>query len=1353
MANFSDDTMASINYFDITNLPLPNITMDQSVPTINSASLKTPGKTSPLGIMSSQGIGGPGRTMKECEDHLGILKKENFNLKLRIYFLEERMGITSADEDAIKKNIELKVENESLKKELIEKQELLSQAAKAIELIEEQKQVYARNETQYQQTLEQERERVNKLEKELEDNRLKLTDITYYEETFGITPEKALEYEEKLHKVEEIKSSLESELKQLSASLEEERNWAQELENERDQLKNRLESKILCKEKLSLKRDREMEVLSEKLKVLEEQAFKTENLLQQFKKEIIEKNKIIDQKSVSLEEKSKAYDEVSEVAEKRKKQIDQLRLSIKSRDDALTDLNSKNRSLLSQFENNSTKRSLSSDSQSTFMEESQNFRRICSLNSPTKSFYSSSDLKPSIERTRGSCDFNNGFDKKDIQELKKELDDRDRDIKKKEETKKQLMLKLYSVQQSADVTDQKLKKLEIDHKKAIQMIQGFLKRHEQLEDKQAKKDRRIMDLEVEVSRLQNENTKAGRSSISTSMRKNSSNELIDGPERDHNTQQRFEEMESKINDLQNQIAAMKAGKNILEKRIQIETDELLDRLQDKDLKIESLQYEKNFIKDQLQTQNEELYKLKEICNRINEKSKDLINIDDLRKELIEKNLELEERKNQIDHLTKELLIKTQNLQQLVNTELWSKNKEIAKLHNHITSFRYLGKIMNKSDITEYSAIYQLNALIKELNNIGIQVSLMNDIIQLNYINSDKSKNVLTITNYIHKLVIQKNELEKEVDYLKWLKFISKPINKIDNEICNSIGNGNKHYYVLKSQLKKLVKFMNDMLKSTDQTIDIVNSRQKIVFDVLINSKTFSDNFMNTFEGIIFNESNNGANFDKVDRIVRTDRMGESDNFIEYRPQFLTTSNSETFSKSDKMVLLAKMDLLNIEKKFIDKPISCKFLETFSDSGNSINYYTCHGIYQSDVNEKNNFLYSELNVLRNGMIKNIFDDVKKTKLSMLLTEIKNACGYCEKLQNTIAKEILKCPSFKKEGKQNSHKIQLGNKHLDVENISIVNSNQKVELFQYKNNTDRKANNTINSENEVLRAKIMKLDEENKETKTIILRLTKELDHLTLNHSQILVENTKLTNEKLRLEQDIRKSENGYDIRIQTLRNKFYKEVSDLNQINELYKAKIQELEIINKKIQRNVIVCETSDSTPSSSGISSFPFNISTKQICEDIHEYNTHKKSHYWLPVPYTTFSDLNKSSCSPDLGIESDAIVTSIRPFKDTLKITESMTNLLSDDENYNIEKFQSIDGSNLLNIEDLEVQTLKQENVVLKKRLIKTRRALEDTFQHLSASNKNKKNVEKAITKQLMITKSILKKTRNYEDMYRKK
>lgn len=53
------------------------------------------------------------RTMKEYDQQISELKKENFNLKLRIYFLEEKMHqkCTTYDRDeAINKmNIELKV--------------------------------------------------------------------------------------------------------------------------------------------------------------------------------------------------------------------------------------------------------------------------------------------------------------------------------------------------------------------------------------------------------------------------------------------------------------------------------------------------------------------------------------------------------------------------------------------------------------------------------------------------------------------------------------------------------------------------------------------------------------------------------------------------------------------------------------------------------------------------------------------------------------------------------------------------------------------------------------------------------------------------------------------------------------------------------------------------------------------------------------------------------------------------------------------------------------------------------------------------------------------------------------------
>ncbi|XP_019738154.1 CDK5 regulatory subunit-associated protein 2 isoform X3 [Hippocampus comes] len=87
--------------------------------------LSCPGKMSPIKAL----------TMKDYENQITALKKENFNLKLRIYFMEERMQQKCNDstEDIFKTNIELKVELESMKRDMAEKQELLVSASKALE--------------------------------------------------------------------------------------------------------------------------------------------------------------------------------------------------------------------------------------------------------------------------------------------------------------------------------------------------------------------------------------------------------------------------------------------------------------------------------------------------------------------------------------------------------------------------------------------------------------------------------------------------------------------------------------------------------------------------------------------------------------------------------------------------------------------------------------------------------------------------------------------------------------------------------------------------------------------------------------------------------------------------------------------------------------------------------------------------------------------------------------------------------------------------------------------------------------------------------------------------------------------
>ncbi|KAM5201462.1 myomegalin isoform 41-T47 [Hipposideros larvatus] len=66
---------------------------------------------------------------RTLSQHLNDLKKENFSLKLRIYFLEERMQekYEASREDIYKRNIELKVEVESLKRELQGKKQHLDQ--------------------------------------------------------------------------------------------------------------------------------------------------------------------------------------------------------------------------------------------------------------------------------------------------------------------------------------------------------------------------------------------------------------------------------------------------------------------------------------------------------------------------------------------------------------------------------------------------------------------------------------------------------------------------------------------------------------------------------------------------------------------------------------------------------------------------------------------------------------------------------------------------------------------------------------------------------------------------------------------------------------------------------------------------------------------------------------------------------------------------------------------------------------------------------------------------------------------------------------------------------------------------
>ncbi|XP_039484373.1 centrosomin isoform X7 [Drosophila santomea] len=106
------------------NLKILNASFDVARP--------TGGSHSPLAMQ--------GRSVRELEEQMSTLRKENFNLKLRIYFMEEGQPGARANNssDSLSKQlIDAKIEIETLRKTVDEKMELLKDAARAISHHEE----------------------------------------------------------------------------------------------------------------------------------------------------------------------------------------------------------------------------------------------------------------------------------------------------------------------------------------------------------------------------------------------------------------------------------------------------------------------------------------------------------------------------------------------------------------------------------------------------------------------------------------------------------------------------------------------------------------------------------------------------------------------------------------------------------------------------------------------------------------------------------------------------------------------------------------------------------------------------------------------------------------------------------------------------------------------------------------------------------------------------------------------------------------------------------------------------------------------------------------------------------------
>uniref|UniRef100_A0A452E4P9 Phosphodiesterase 4D interacting protein n=1 Tax=Capra hircus TaxID=9925 RepID=A0A452E4P9_CAPHI len=199
---------------------------------------------------------------RTLSQHLNDLKKENFSLKLRIYFLEERMQqkYEASREDIYKRNIELKVEVESLKRELQGKRQHLDKTCADAENINSHNEAELRRQFEERQ---QETEHVyelleNKIQLLQEESRLAKNEAARMAALVEAEKECNLELSEKLKGVtkeregvpgDQVKSDQYTEalaqrdkrIEELSQSLAAQEKLVEQLSQEKQQLLHLLE--------------------------------------------------------------------------------------------------------------------------------------------------------------------------------------------------------------------------------------------------------------------------------------------------------------------------------------------------------------------------------------------------------------------------------------------------------------------------------------------------------------------------------------------------------------------------------------------------------------------------------------------------------------------------------------------------------------------------------------------------------------------------------------------------------------------------------------------------------------------------------------------------------------------------------------------------------------------------------------------------------------------------------------------------------------------------------------------------------------------------------------------------------
>ncbi|EKM56179.1 uncharacterized protein PHACADRAFT_122431 [Phanerochaete carnosa HHB-10118-sp] len=264
--------------------------LDDSIDEADDDVLDTPGRekkwedgidATPAPERTKRGKGAAGKgsvnlTLRDQEKHIDSLKKENFNIKLKVHFLEERLAQLAPDQidEALKQNINLKIEVQQRGMEIKKLKKLILEAQRELERLQRGS---GSSESRVQYLEEKLAERDRELS-ELRRRRVGGADEHVMRELDARNAqleERNMELEEQLEGVRTLLEDNAEEmerLKQIVESREDERSGdggrlrkhLEELEDENEELKRHLGEQ----EDLAVRQDEEKEELADQVEML-----------------------------------------------------------------------------------------------------------------------------------------------------------------------------------------------------------------------------------------------------------------------------------------------------------------------------------------------------------------------------------------------------------------------------------------------------------------------------------------------------------------------------------------------------------------------------------------------------------------------------------------------------------------------------------------------------------------------------------------------------------------------------------------------------------------------------------------------------------------------------------------------------------------------------------------------------------------------------------------------------------------------------------------------------------------------------------------------------------------------------